>query len=722
MNEGDSEDKKLKWRFDISTFRLIGRELITDRITALFELVKNCYDANATRVDVVFENVSYDNAVVDDTTKEVRVNPGSKIVIEDNGYGMSFEDIRDKWMVIGTASKRTSPFSPRPFGRRCVGEKGIGRFAVDKLGDKVNIVTKKEEDDRWLNVEIDWNSYFNEVSPDEREHIRLFTDIENKYDYLDRNEGSGVSGTKLIVSSVREFWSKDDISRFYKEANKIVSPYTLLNPPFKIYITAREYGWVEKPVEPDKIDFATEEAEITYRDGIQETLYFDKDKGCIAKKDGPLRIFGGISLKIFYFDENARRNYYRKYKDVNNRIDGIKIYRDGIIATPFAEAEANPDRKRDILGIDKRLWQDIFNRISTREIIGILDITKDGNPKIIDATNRQDFIDNREYRELKEFILEQLRAFEELKIYKRELKRASVSDELKTAKENVDTFAHSVNRVIETNPDLKKDLQPLVEQATKAGTSVKKAIEEQKKAEKEYIRKENMYLSIMSLQEYAIHIAHAVRTSLGKIQRKAEFFDKYYPDPEEEEYFKLYAKEIYQEMLVLNQVIDFMLSYSKSGLNFEDLNLNELVSGLFKSYETSLKAENIRSIVEIPDNLRINTNRQFFMDILQNMISNSVKALKGVPDKTIKCSGYISENDLILSMSDNGIGIPLEKREWVFGVFNTTTAESGGAGIGLYVVKTRVESLKGKVEVVDSEFGKVGTTIKITLPFKKQIL
>ena len=719
MNEGDSEDKKLKWRFDISTFRLIGRELITDRITALFELVKNCYDANATRVDVVFENVSYDNAVVDDTTKEVRVNPGSKVVIEDNGYGMSFEDIRDKWMVIGTASKRTSPFSPRPFGRRCVGEKGIGRFAVDKLGDKVNIVTKKEEDDRWLNVEIDWNSYFNEVSPDEREHIRLFPDIENKYDYLDRNEGSGVSGTKLIVSSVREFWSKDDISRFYKEANKIVSPYTLLNPPFKIYITAREYGWVEKPVEPDKIDFATEEAEITYRDGIQETLYFDKDKGCIAKKDGPLRIFGGISLKIFYFDENARRNYYRKYKDVNNRIDGIKIYRDGIIATPFAEAEANPDRKRDILGIDKRLWQDIFNRISTREIIGILDITKDGNPKIIDATNRQDFIDNREYRELKEFILEQLRAFEELKIYKRELKRASVSDELKTAKENVDTFAHSVNRVIETNPDLKKDLQPLVEQATKAGTSVKRAIEEQKKAEKEYIRKENMYLSIMSLQEYAIHIAHAVRTSLGKIQRKAEFFDKYYPDPEEEEYFKLYAKEIYQEMLVLNQVIDFMLSYSKSGLNFEDLNLNELVSGLFKSYETSLKAENIRSVVEIPDNLRINTNRQFFMDILQNMISNSVKALKGVPDKTIKCSGYISENDLILSMSDNGIGIPLEKREWVFGVFNTTTAESGGAGIGLYVVKTRVESLKGKVEVVDSEFGKVGTTIKITLPFKK---
>ena len=115
MNEGDSEDKKLKWRFDISTFRLIGRELITDRITALFELVKNCYDANATRVDVVFENVSYDNAVVDDTTKEVRVNPGSKIVIEDNGYGMSFEDIRDKWMVIGAVMDFLDRHLPEKF-------------------------------------------------------------------------------------------------------------------------------------------------------------------------------------------------------------------------------------------------------------------------------------------------------------------------------------------------------------------------------------------------------------------------------------------------------------------------------------------------------------------------------------------------------------------------------------------------------------------------------
>jgi hypothetical protein len=72
------DNHKLKWRFDVSTFRLIGRDLITDRVTALFELVKNCYDANAQNVNVIFENVG--------AGKKQAV-----IRVEDDGYGMSFE-------------------------------------------------------------------------------------------------------------------------------------------------------------------------------------------------------------------------------------------------------------------------------------------------------------------------------------------------------------------------------------------------------------------------------------------------------------------------------------------------------------------------------------------------------------------------------------------------------------------------------------------------------
>ena len=121
----------LKWRFDVNTFRLLGRELITDRITAVFELVKNCYDANATQVNVNLYNVTVNT---DDR----------KITISDNGVGMSYDDIENKWMVVGTNSKRTILYSVKPFVRRFVGEKGIGRFAVDKLGGNLSIKTKKK--------------------------------------------------------------------------------------------------------------------------------------------------------------------------------------------------------------------------------------------------------------------------------------------------------------------------------------------------------------------------------------------------------------------------------------------------------------------------------------------------------------------------------------------------------------------------------------------------
>ena len=158
----------LKWRFDVSAFRLIGRDLITDRITALFELVKNCYDANATEVTIRFNNAG-------------KASDDNSITISDNGHGMSFEDVRDKWMVIGTSSKRQNPVSAAPFSRRCVGEKGIGRFAVDKLGDRLTISTKRADSVEWLSVNIDWNAY--QKRSVETGNIRLFTEVENQYNY-----------------------------------------------------------------------------------------------------------------------------------------------------------------------------------------------------------------------------------------------------------------------------------------------------------------------------------------------------------------------------------------------------------------------------------------------------------------------------------------------------------------------------------------------------------
>ena len=84
-------------------------------------------------------------------------------------------------------------------------KKGIGRFAVDKLGDKVSVITKKEGEEKWLKVDIDWTAYYTET--EKEADIRLFTDMENVYTYNDA-ENPDVSGTKLIITSIREPWTK----------------------------------------------------------------------------------------------------------------------------------------------------------------------------------------------------------------------------------------------------------------------------------------------------------------------------------------------------------------------------------------------------------------------------------------------------------------------------------------------------------------------------------
>ena len=699
--------QKLKWRFDVNTFRLIGRELITDRITAVYELVKNCYDANATEVTIRFENVSQD-----------LINRNSKIIISDNGHGMSYNDIRDKWMVVGTASKRCNQYSPTPFKRRYVGEKGIGRFAVDKLGRHVKIETKEYNSNQKLILNIDWDKY---DTLSKSQQLNLFTDVENTYSFVEAPKEE--KGTTLVISSIQETWTDLDIIRPERELEKIVSPFHPLNPPFNIFIHSNEYKtFNQKHVKAESIKYSTLEYNLEYNIGEswQNILKWDKELSKIVIERIPLKNFGGINLRLFYFDETAKRKFNRNYKNQDYRIDGIKIYRDGLITTPFAEFESVQDKKRDVLRIDKRLWASLFDKVSTREIIGILNITKDNNSKIIDSTNRQDFVDNDAYRKLKDFIISQLKVIEEYKKYKRNVLKTKADQELKKANLEVIQFSAAIRSIEKSNPKLKQTLKPLKEQAKVIDLSIKKGIEQQKRERKEYVRKENIYFSLMSLQDYAIHVSHAVRTALGKVKRMAEFFKERFPDPKLENIFKDYAHLIYNEMVNLNRVVDFMLSYAGSNVDMEDFNIMNHLEDLFNiAYIPVFESEGLSHIIEIQDNFILHANKKFFGDIFENLISNSIKALRNESNKKIKCSGFIEDDHFVIYYSDNGEGIKKGDEEKIFEMYYTTTADLGGAGIGLYIVKTRVESLRGTISVVTNEFKPKGATFKISFPFKK---
>jgi signal transduction histidine kinase len=698
----------INFNFDVSAYRLLGRELITDRITALFEIVKNSYDANANRVSIEF----------------YEANPkslNSKIIIKDDGLGMDLSDIENKWMVIGTSSKRKERQSPSPYARKVSGKKGVGRFAVDKLGSKLVLKTKKSGTNQRICLETDWSYYAEletgQLTLDFSVKREFFTDIKNKYWFEDAPVDE--QGTTLEITSLNDIWTEEDIKRAYKELSKIVSPNIKTLYPFKIFILAPSNGFQEeKEIKIDLVDFATEKIELNYNLQANTQQIIQSKNGELVKIDVEKRPFGLISIQLFYFNEEDKKRYKSFFK---SDIDGIKIYRDGIITTPFAEYEADQNKQKDILGIDKRRYSGFFDRLSTRDLLGFVEISDEHNSEIIEATNRQDFVDNLAWQSLKSFIIEQVYQLEKyLKTEKKE-KREQTKSELGSANDNLKSIKKSIANVKKNaSPEVKKQLQNIEADLGKLQGAVNKSIKNYNKLEEETKQQENLFFSLVTLQTFAGMFSHMAQTTIGRIIGDAEYFNDNFPNEKFENRFKIISKRIFKELLNLRSGVSFMLKYAKSDNDIEEINLYDLLDNLFNSVYTDIfRVEKINSMLEIDKNLSINYNKKAIEDIFDNLISNSIKSLKNRADKTIKCSGIISSKEIILNFSDNGIGVKEEDRFRVFDIFYTTTAEEGGAGLGLFMVKTRIEAMQGEIEIVKNEFNPTGATFKITLPFQK---
>lgn len=707
------EPFKLKFNFDVSTFRLLGRELITDRITALFELVKNCYDANSDSVTLEFHDVN-------------KLQNTSYICIKDDGLGMSLNDIRYKWMVIGTNSKRSQSISPAPYNRKVVGEKGVGRFAVEKLGSKVRIETTQKGTTRKIVLELDWTQYDELANIQIGRNVRdsvFFTEIENNcwIENCDRE----LQGTKILIrlGLIEQLWSKSDVERAYSELSKLVSPLLKPNYPFKILIKSNEYEeYAECEVKND-FNISTAHHYILnakYNEGkfVQEYLYFDEKIGNIVVRTSDVKKFGPVSMEFYYLDKNEIRKYKTAYK--GHRIDGIIIYRDGIITTPFAENESNMEKKRDILGIDKRRYSGFFDKISSNNLIGYLNVTKESNPRIKDATNRQDFIDCEEYRNLKQYIIDQIQTLEKLLAFEKKKNAAVTINKLVDANEQLSEISGIISVISEkASPEVKLKLTQIERKTRNVQRHVSKGIKQYEKLKEDSERKEDLFLSLLSLQDYAAELSHMVKTTIGNIKAMAEFFKTDFPNPVYESIFEDYASSIYREMEKLSIGVKFMLSYASSGSDFETFEVFSLIKYLFNTiYKSRFESQKIKTIIEYSQELKITHNRKFFEDIFENLISNSIKALRNTENRIIKCTGYVEENKMWIRFSDNGCGINKDEWESIFEIFKTTTQNEGGAGIGLFTVKKRIEALNGEIKVVEPEF-EHGATFLITLPFKK---
>lgn len=143
--------KSDQWHFtvDSALLRELGERLVGKPHVALAELVKNSYDADAEHVDILFESES-----VEEKSGAVEFHNGF-IQVLDNGIGMDRDDFKRFWMRVGSAHKQAQRVSEK--GRPLTGSKGVGRFAVQFLARKIQIITSKRGWDRQLEVSVDWD-------------------------------------------------------------------------------------------------------------------------------------------------------------------------------------------------------------------------------------------------------------------------------------------------------------------------------------------------------------------------------------------------------------------------------------------------------------------------------------------------------------------------------------------------------------------------------------
>ena len=193
-------DGQAKMRPRARLISLIGEELISDERVAIVELVKNAYDADATRVTVRFEG--------DDPASPER------LVVEDNGHGMDLETMLTAWFEPGTIMKKRADQSPS--GRLYQGAKGVGRFAAARLGEELLLDTHKKDSDTRVSVLLEWGRFDDDSYLDEIEII---------YNTLPSEDVE--SGTVLTIENLasRKTWTEADYKNLHYRLSRLVSPF-----------------------------------------------------------------------------------------------------------------------------------------------------------------------------------------------------------------------------------------------------------------------------------------------------------------------------------------------------------------------------------------------------------------------------------------------------------------------------------------------------------------
>jgi signal transduction histidine kinase len=720
------DEKQIRFSIDAGIISRLGKELVGRLQTAVSELVKNAYDADATEVNLFFENAKQE---------------GGSLWIEDDGVGMTREQLINGFMRLSSAEKIHNPVSQR-YQRITAGKKGIGRFATQRLGKKLTIITQTKESAQAIRIEIDWDQF--EIDND----LLLIT---NKISAIPKSKEEG---TTLIIDQLREGWSDEMIKRAYRYTQDLLQPFPLskkrkkdekkrTDPGFQSSYYRREGFNLIKIVDEEEAFFKHALAEI-------EGYVLANGEGCWSLKSDklnfPQEIFEigkdrdnnkskfefirNVNFKCYYFiyETNLLPPKISTFiKSVANDRGGIRLYRNGFRVLPYGE------KGNDWIGLDESSRRRaIIVPHQNISFFGFAEITDKDGELFEETSSREGLIENDAFKELTDFIYRAI-ASAVLKIAELRKRKGTAGQkdwkkkEKDKAEDIVDDAIAAIEDFASKGDDEKKaDFKDALNR-------LKRGREKEKEEKRQLIAEINMLRVLAGLGLVIGEFVHEVQrflpafdvdiVYLRKIVKKSvEALKRVERLDENLKGFTTYTSYFYEAI-------------SRNILReLEPIELRDMVYDFENVIQTDIEKSGFvfhKPVFEDYDLWTIPMHKSEWASILFNFYINSKKAIRRAGSKgeiIIRCGK--EDKFVFLEFTDNGDGIPPENEEKIFDAFFTTTSAAGryatddasltGIGLGLKIVRDIVESYGGEIFVIPSPKN-FKTTMRIEIPANKEM-
>lgn len=712
---------KLHFRTNAKVERLIGRELITNNTIAIFELIKNSYDAGARKVEINFLNFLPHN----NERGKIISTDHSVIEVADNGKGMTFNEIKEFWMELGTAHKQHNKHQELRLRsseietviRRAVnGEKGIGRFGVDKIGAQLEMESIDQNLLQKTVVYFDWNEF--------DDTTKLIEQVPCEYTILPVPKNSE-SGLALKIKSLRDNWSWKDILTLKRSLKKFLSPLPINQDEFKIYLTYSYIvnGKVVKETEEivnDAFDYLKTSIYIEL-DVNNEAFYEIYDREDIIEENKfkfeTQHPFGAIQLQLFYLDSGDKSVFAKKMGLTTREYGNIKIFRDNFRIMPYGETH------NDWLEIDNRHAQGVFRTFATRDVIGYVLLSHDPkkrNGKLKEATDRVGLIEDvPEFEELKRFIWNAIELLENyiFNRIKKQAKEASQVLKLETSglKSDAQFLARSIKELIDNSSIAKEEKNAISKNISNQTKELLRKIDTVEFATKEIDRKIKIFSQITAKEGILYDILHSIKNKLAVIDAQIKGFNLKISMAG----LEISTNPLETAVASIGDLVDGALTkVNASKLKKVNYFVEDIIHEVFESYMETLKQEGIQVNYELNSpQVRIKcTPEAFKTNVFLNLLSNSVKALSNTQNKVITIKTLVNQSYIEIYFSDNGSGIDEDNIPFIFSLWSSNTS---GTGIGLATAKDTVEDHNGEIHYVDMQETNKVTTFLIKLPIIK---